>query len=87
LRKVATESPSSSSSKRGKRMVVSVLEEPRVVHVQTTSLDRTEKLLEKLAGMGPPNDTELSRMHEAADRLFLWDDIPKLGEMRFRKPD
>lgn len=39
----------------------------------------TEVLLEKFAAMGPPNDTELSRMNEAADRLFLWDDVPKLG--------
>lgn len=82
--KLATEwTPSSSSSSnknKCKRRVVSVLEEPRVLRVQTSSLDRTDKLLEKLGGMGAPNDTDHSRMHEAADRLFLWDDIPKLGE-------
>lgn len=42
-------------------------------------VDSTESLLQKLADMGPPNDSALSRMNEAADRLFLWDDVPKLG--------
>lgn len=43
-------------------------------------VDSTESLLQKLADMGPPNDSALSRMNEAADRLFLWDDVPKLAK-------
>jgi allene oxide cyclase len=36
-------------------------------------------LIEKLAAMGKPNDTEYSKMSDLADRLFLWDDVPKLA--------
>lgn len=60
----------------------SVLEAPRMDQAATTgaSLNPSEVLIEKLAAMGAPNDTDLHKMSDLADRLFLWDDVPKLGK-------
>lgn len=42
-----------------------------------TSLNPSEVLLEKFANSPPPLETSET---EAADRLLLWDDVPKQGE-------
>jgi len=59
----------------------SVLEAPRVEQSDVTgsSLNPAEVLIEKLAALGAPNDSELHKMSELADRLFAWDDVPKLA--------
>lgn len=60
----------------------SVLEAPRVEQASTNgALNPSEILIEKLAAMGAPNDTELHKMSDLADRLFAWDDVPKLGTL------
>lgn len=67
---------------------VSILEATRTDHqgkvgessynnVAKTSLNPSEVLLEKFANSPPPLKTSET---EAADRLFLWDDVPKIGK-------
>lgn len=67
-------------------MPVSILEAIRTDHqgklgesynVAMTSLNPSEVLLEKFANSPPPLETSET---EAADRLFLWDDVPKQGK-------
>lgn len=66
-------------------MPVAILEATRTGHqgkleesynVAMTSLNPSEVLLEKFANSPPPLETSET---EAADRLFLWDDVPKQG--------
>lgn len=70
---------SKQTAKSVRKVTVSVLEASRVEASQDMAPNPTEVLLEKLAAMGKPNDTEYSKMSDLADRLFLWDDVPKLG--------
>lgn len=67
-------------------MPVSILEATRTdrqvklgesYNVAMTSLNPSEVLLEKFANSPPPLETSET---EAADRLFLWDDVPKQGK-------
>ena len=69
------------AAKSMRKVTVSVLEASRVETPSSQSVapNPSEVLLEKLAAMGKPNDTELHKMSDLADRLFLWDDVPKLG--------
>lgn len=71
---------------------VSILEATRTDHqgkvgessynnVAKTSLNPSEVLLEKFANSPPPLETSET---EAADRLFLWDDVPKIGKNLWR---
>lgn len=66
---------------RARSVTRSVLEAPRVEQSDVTgsSLNPAEALIEKLAALGAPNDSELHKMSDRADRLFAWDDVPKLG--------
>ena len=71
--------PSKQTAKSVRRVTVSVLEASRVETPRDLAPNPAELMMEKLAAMGKPNDTELSKMSDLADRLFLWDDVPKLG--------
>jgi len=66
---------------RARSVTRSVLEAPQVEQSDVTgsALNPAEVLIEKLAALGAPNDSELHKMSELADRLFSWDDVPKLG--------
>lgn len=70
-------------------MPVSILEATRTEHQgkvgeshhnvdRSTRLNPSEVLLEKFANSPPPLETSET---EAADRLFLWDDVPKQGKI------
>ncbi|KAG0583958.1 hypothetical protein KC19_3G175000 [Ceratodon purpureus] len=71
--------PSKQTAKSVRRVTVSVLEASRVETPRDLAPNPAELMMEKLAAMGKPNDTELSKMSDLADRLFLWDDVPKLA--------
>jgi hypothetical protein len=73
-------------------MPVSILEATRTEHQgkvgeshhnvdRSTRLNPSEVLLEKFANSPPPLETSET---EAADRLFLWDDVPKQGRFFYR---
>nr|QCP71056.1 allene oxide cyclase [Pohlia nutans] len=74
-------SRSASTSTARRSVTRSVLEAPRVEQSATEAgaLNPAEVLIQKLGAMGAPNDTELHKMSDLADRLFLWDDVPKLA--------
>lgn len=70
------------SRSSARRVTRSVLEAPRLDQSSSNgaALNASELLIEKLGAMGAPNDSELHKMNDLADRLFLWDDVPKLGK-------